>query len=50
MLDEILDIIVEIMSSQSSTIRVNREEKPAQVVKALTGNWIWEVYYMCWIL
>lgn len=34
MLDEILDIIVEIMSSQSSTIRVNREEKPAQVVKS----------------
>ena len=34
MLDEILDIVVEIMSSKSSTIRVNREEKPAQIVKS----------------
>ena len=33
MLDEILDIIVEVMSSKNSTIRVNREEKSAQIVK-----------------
>ena len=34
MLDEILNIIVEVMSSKSSTIRVNREEKPTSIVKS----------------
>lgn len=34
MLDEILNIIVEVMSSKSSTIRVNREEKPTPIVKS----------------
>ena len=35
MLDEILNIIVEVMSSKSSTIRVNREEKPTPIVKSI---------------
>ena len=32
-IDELLGIMVEILTSSSKTIRVNREEKPAQVVK-----------------
>lgn len=32
-IDELLGIMVEVLTSSSKTIRVNREEKPAQVVK-----------------
>lgn len=32
-IDELLGIIVEVLTSGAETIRVNREEKPAQVVK-----------------
>ena len=34
-IDEILEIIVEVMTCTKETIRVNQEEKPAQIVKSI---------------
>ena len=37
-IDEILGILLDVMTSSADTIRVNREEKPAEIVKAQFGK------------
>lgn len=37
-IDEILGILLDVMTSSAETIRVNREEKPAEIVKAQFGK------------